>query len=67
MQQQQFAATQQERQTKELVNRAASQYAIGNTDVISIGFVRELAANGLCEARIGGLVLWRATGTDHPA
>jgi hypothetical protein len=35
MQKQQFAATQQERQTKELINRAASQYAIGNTDVLN--------------------------------
>jgi len=35
MQQQQFAATQQERQTKELVNRAASEYAAGNTGIIS--------------------------------
>jgi hypothetical protein len=35
MQQQQFAATQQERQTKELVNRAASEYAAGNTGILS--------------------------------
>lgn len=35
MQKQQFAAAQQERQTKELINRAASQYAIGNTDVLN--------------------------------
>jgi len=34
MQKQQFAATQQERQTKELVNRAASEYAAGNTGII---------------------------------
>jgi hypothetical protein len=34
MEHQQFAATQQERQTKELVNRAASEYAAGNTGII---------------------------------
>jgi hypothetical protein len=49
MQQQQFAATQQERQTKELVNRAASEYAAGNTGIIS-----QLPAYLQAEAKVLG-------------
>jgi hypothetical protein len=49
MQQQQFAATQQERQTKELVNRAASEYAAGNTDILG-----QLPANLQAEVKVLG-------------
>jgi hypothetical protein len=49
MQQQQFVATQQERQTKELVNRAASEYAAGNTGIIS-----QLPAYLQAEAKVLG-------------
>jgi len=61
MQQQQFAATQQERQTKELVNRAASEYAAGNTGILS-----QLPAYLQAEAKVLGTKMAQDIAVKQP-